>query len=107
MKQYVVDPSSNTIMKEEQERIDGKVALAICVALVTFVTLLIMSLLPNRCRTLQNAKQAVTHLRKEDLLAQLSQGAGSAASVGKEAVKSVRDQGLCKKCICPLGRLFK
>ena len=107
MKQYVVDPSSNTIMKEEQERIDGKVALAIGVALVTFVTLLIMSLLPNRRRTLQTAKQAVTHLRKEDLLAQLNQGAGSAASVGKEAVKSVRDQGQCKKCLCPLGRLFK
>ncbi|MFP5528018.1 hypothetical protein ACLGL1_06025 [Peptococcus simiae] len=106
MKQYVVDPSSNTIMEEEQERLDGKVALGMAIGLGAFALLLLMAILPNRRRNVQQAKRAVAQLRPDGMLEQLGRTAETAVDAGKDAVKSVECKGLCKRVLSSFNRFF-
>lgn len=95
--QYVVDPSSNTIMKEEQHLFDDKIVIGLAATLATIAILILMSMV-GRCRCpLLGKLKGVNVAETVDALQGQAAGrfdAAKKASVkaGKKALKANKKQ---------------
>lgn len=89
-KQYVVDKSSNSIMPEQQERVNTTVRVFGTLTVFTILTLLVMSFFPCRRPSLANTREAVASLLEQDFLVE----AGRRADEAKRILKKNRKQAM-------------